>query len=123
MNQHSTKLKRETMTRYLAILALSSIIFIGPNSEAFLLNTSSFDMDYPGYHCTSMQKQREISIVHNPHPIYAIACDVTFKKDQQAPLPLWTDQRNTSTCEEKALAIAERLEDRGWQCKVAGIAD
>ncbi|ODS25090.1 hypothetical protein AB835_00005 [Candidatus Endobugula sertula] len=109
------------MKHYWAILTLAGVVFVGPNSEALLSNVSSFDMGYAGYHCTLQQKQREVNIIHHPHPLYVTVCDVTYQKNQQAPQTLWSDQRNASTCEKKAEAIAIRLKDRGWQCKTAGL--
>jgi hypothetical protein len=109
------------MNHPLSICGLAGIMFIGPNSEALLSNTTSFDMNNAGYHCTSGQAYRQINITYQDHHLYTQSCNVSYQKNAGANKTLWGNQRNAANCEAKAELIAQRLEDRGWQCQTAGI--
>lgn len=109
------------MRRFLEILTLAGIMFIGPNSEALLSNASSYDMDYAGYHCSNGRHQSQINIIFEQHPVYITSCNVTYQKNQGKEKVLWTNQRSQQNCEINAKSMAIRLEDRGWQCQVSGI--
>lgn len=109
------------MKHPLSLCALAGIMLIGLNSEALLSNTSSFDMDNPGYHCTSGQAYRQINITHQKHDLYINSCSVNYQKSAQDIKTLWHNQRNRFNCEAKASLMAQRLKDRGWECQAAGI--
>jgi hypothetical protein len=109
------------MKHPLLLLSLASIAFIGPNSEALLSNTTSFDMNDAGYHCTSGQQYRQINITYQPHDLYIESCKVNYQKNAGTSKTLWSDQRNAINCEAKAELLALRLKDRGWKCQIAGI--
>lgn len=109
------------MKHLLSIFSVASILLIGSNSEALLSNTSSFDMDEAGYHCTSGQQLRRINITYHTHDLYLESCKVNYRKNTEASKTLWSDQRNSVNCENKAALMALRLEDRGWECQMAGI--
>lgn len=109
------------MNHPLLLLSVASIIFIGPNSEALLSNTSSFDMNNAGYHCTSGKQYRQINITYQPHDLYIKSCKVNYQKNSDQVKTLWSDQRNFINCEDKAESLALRLKDRGWKCQMAGI--
>jgi hypothetical protein len=105
----------------LSIISLTGIILIGPNSEALLSNPSSFDMSNAGYHCTSGHGYQQINITYQTHALYNKTCSVSHQKNTDAVKTLWHQQRQVSSCEMKAAAVALRLQDRGWQCQTAGI--
>ena len=119
-NRQSLLAMGETMKHCFTMLTLAGIVFIGPNSEALLSNTSSYDMDDAGYHCSLGPQQSQINIVYKKHPMYLTSCDVTYLRNGKANT-LWSNQRHQSTCETQAALLASRLVDRGWQCQTDGI--
>jgi|GEM_PF-5032811 len=106
---------------HLKALSLSTIMLIGPNSEALLSNTAFYDMNHHGYHCLKFQQKGQIFIIHEPHEVYNQVCSVSYKKNQERERILWQHQRNSETCEVRAKQMALRLKDRGWQCQMTGI--
>ncbi len=108
------------MKNPLQIAVLAGVMFIGPNSEALLSNAALFDMENAGFHCVDGQEYRQVNIKYKPHNLFIKTCDITYSGNNRQEQLLWATQRNSSSCETKAAAVAQRLEDRGWQCKTAG---
>lgn len=96
-------------------------MFLGPNSQALLPPNTSPGVDnggHLGYRCQSGFQYRQISIHHYADEQYGSVCSVSHQAGNGAERVLWKNQRNSLHCENKAAALALRLEDRGWACGV-----
>lgn len=97
--------------------SLAGIMLIGSNSEALFSNSSFPTSVRDGYHCQSGYQRKKITVHQQTDDIYTLTCRVSWQDNNGQETILWDSQRNMNNCEQKAAAIAARLEDRGWQCE------
>ncbi|MGA7593967.1 MAG: hypothetical protein WCA64_02120 [Gallionella sp.] len=101
-------MKKSTLCSMTAALALIAIPF---GSQAAT------------WTCKSGNNVREID-VQSQTPSSPVPCSVVYKKTTEgaADQTLWTAENDAAYCEEKAKALADKLNASGWNCQEAAAA-
>jgi hypothetical protein len=73
--------------------------------------------------CKSGNTVREID-VQSQTPSNPVPCSVVYKKTTEGvpDQTLWTAENDAAYCEEKAKALADKLNSSGWNCQEAAAA-
>ncbi len=95
-------------------------IFLVPHSQAVISDNHDANMTLAGYYCKNHSEIRTINIIYSDKP-QGLPCQVTFQKNSTEVMQLLEAKRNVEACKNKAVRMASRLRDRGWQCQSSGI--
>jgi uncharacterized lipoprotein YajG len=95
-------------------LFLLITIFIVTQSQA-IINDSALESNTASFTCRSFQDTQFIHVYLN-HKDQGLPCQVTLETKHQT-IQLLEARRSVKICETKAQTMAQRLEDRGWQCQ------
>jgi hypothetical protein len=90
---------------------------------ALALFSIPFSSQAATWTCKNGNNVREID-VQSQTPSSPVPCSVVYKKTTEgaADQTLWTATNDAAYCEEKAKALADKLNASGWNCQEAAAA-